>query len=114
MKSYAGNPNSLADSILEALYNDGLCRTMAKNAREKVMREFNWNTISKNTMNVYKLAVKANKAVKPVTNLEKLAEKETQGTATMVDGKDTTITTYTTDREINILQNPLKKKIRAT
>ena len=114
MKSYAGNSNSLADSILEVLFNDSLCRTMAKNAREKVIREYNWNTISKNTMSVYKLAVKANKAVKPVANLEKLAEKETQGTATMIDGKDTTITTYTTDKEINILQNPLKKKARAT
>ena len=32
----------------------------------------------------------------------------------MVDGKDTTITTYTTDKEINILQTPMKKKARAT
>lgn len=115
MKSYAGNPNSLADSILEALYNESLCRSMAKNAREKVIREFNWNTIGKNTMNVYKAAVKENKvALKANVSLEKLAEKESAGTATMVDGVDTTITTYTTDKEINILQNPLKKKLRAT
>ena len=114
MKSYAGNPNSLADSILEVLHNENLCKTMAKNAREKVIREFNWNTISKSTMNVYKLAIKDNKAAKASVNLEKLAEKESQGTATMIDGKDTTITTYTTDKEINILQAPMKKKARAT
>lgn len=112
LKSYAGNANSLADSILEALFNDGLCRLITKNAREKVIREYNWNIISKSTMNVYKLAIKANKAIKPVTNLEKLAEKSTNGTAVMVNGKDTTITTHTTDREINILPNPLKKKLR--
>ena len=109
MKSYAGNPNSLADSILEALYNETLCKDMAKNAREKVIKEFNWNTISKNTMNVYKLAVKSNKATKTSVNLEKLAEKESKGTVTIVEGVDTTITTYTTDNEINILQSPMKK-----
>ena len=114
LKSYAGNPNSLADSILEALYNEELCRSMAKNAREKVIREFNWNTIGKKTLEVYKTAIKANKAAKASVNLEKLAEKESHGTATMVDGKDTTITTYTTDKEINILQTPMKKKARAT
>lgn len=114
LKSYAGNPNSLADSILEALYNEELCRSMAKNAREKVIREFNWNTIGKKTLEVYKIAIKANKAAKASVNLEKLAEKESHGTATMVDGKDTTITTYTTDKEINILQTPMKKKARAT
>lgn len=113
MKSYAGNPNSLADSILEALYNEDLCKTMAKNAREKVIREFNWDTIGKKTMNVYKIAIKSHKAIqKSNVNLEKLADKVSEGTATMVDGKDTTITTYTTDKEIGILQTPLKKKAR--
>ena len=114
MKSYAGNPNSLADSILEVLYDETLCKSMAKNAREKVVREFNWNTIGKNTMNVYKLAIKANKAaVKASVSIEKLAEKESQGTATIIDGVDTTITTHTTDNEINILQTPMKRKLGA-
>ena len=70
--------------------------------------------IGKKTLEVYKTAIKANKAAKASVNLEKLAEKESHGTATMVDGKDTTITTYTTDKEINILQTPMKKKARAT
>ena len=111
MKSYAGNPNSLADSILEALFNESLCKSMARNAREKVIREFNWGTIGKKTLEVYKLAIKANKvALKSSVSLEKLANKESYGTATLVDGKDTTITTDTTDKEINALHNPLKKK----
>ena len=113
LKSYAGNANSLADSILEALFNDSLCLSMARNAREKVIREFNWSTISQSTLNVYKLAIKDYKEKFEACDLEKLAEKESSGTATMVDGKDTTITTNTTDREVNILHNPLKKKIRA-
>ena len=31
-----------------------------------------------------------------------------------IDGKDTTITTGTTDREISILPNPLKRKLKGT
>lgn len=114
MKSYAGNPNSLADSILEVLFNDQLCAQIAKNAREKVVKEFNWETISKNTMKVYKDTIKQAKATSEKVKFEKLAEAESLGTATMVDGKDTTITTYTTDKEINILQNPMKRKIKGT
>ena len=112
LKSYAGNPNSLADSIIEALYNDNLCKQMAENARAKVIKEFNWETISKSTMNVYKETIKAAKAkAKEKVKLEKLAAEEVHGTATIVDGVDTTITTYTTDKEINILHNVAKQKL---
>ena len=68
LKSYAGNPNSLADSIIEALYNKDLCKQIAKNAKEKVTKEFNWDIISKNTMNVYKESIKLAK----VTSKEKV------------------------------------------
>ena len=112
LKSYAGNANSLADSILEALYNRDLCKQIAVNAREKVIREFNWETISKNTMNVYKETIKAAKAAaKEKVRLEKLAEEENIGKSTIIDGVDTTITTYTTDKEINVLHNPAKQKL---
>ena len=112
LKSYAGNANSLADSILEALYNEDLCKTMTKNAREKVISEFNWKTIGKSTMNVYKLAIKENKALKANESLEKLAEKETSKIPVIVDGKDNTITTYTTDKEINSLQISIPEAIK--
>ena len=91
-----------------------MCTQIAKNAREKVTREFNWETISKNTMKVYKDTIKQAKATTAKVKFEKLAESERLGTATMVNGVDTTITTYTTDSEINILQNPMKKKITGT
>jgi hypothetical protein len=94
MKSYAGNPNSLADSILECLYDEQLCAQMAKKAQEKVVKEFNWDTISKKTMDVYKEAIKMSKVKeKSRVKLESLAHSESLGTATMINGKDTTITT---------------------
>lgn len=112
MKSYAGNPNSLADSILECLYDEQLCAQMAKKAHEKVVKEFNWDTISKKTMDVYKTAIKMAKVEeKTRVKLEALAHNESLGTATMVNGKDTTITPHTSDKEINALHNPLKQKL---
>ena len=112
MKSYAGNPNSLADSILECLYDEQLCAQMAKKAQEKVVKEFNWDTISKKTMDVYKTAIKMSKAQeKSRVKLEALAHSESLGTATEVDGRDTTITPHTSDKEINTLHNPLKQKL---
>ena len=63
-------------------------------------------------MNVYKETIKAAKAkAKEKVKLEKLAAEEVHGTATIVDGVDTTITTYTTDKEINILHNAAKQKL---
>lgn len=112
MKSYAGNPNSLADSILECLYDEQLCAQMAKKAHEKVVKEFNWDTISKKTMGVYKEAIKMAKVKeKSRVKLESLAHSESLGTATMINGKDTTITPDTSDKEINALHNPLKQKL---
>lgn len=111
MKSYSGNPNSLADSILEVLYDEKLCKEMAKNAREKVIREFNWDTISKSTMKVYKDTIREYKTMQEKVKFDELAKAESLGTATMVNGKDTTITTDTTDKEINILDNPMKRKL---
>lgn len=112
MKSYADNPNSLADSILEVLFDEQLCKQIAKNAHEKVVKEFNWDTISKNTMKVYKETIKACKI--PKVKFDAQAANESSGTATEIDGRDTTITTGTTDREISILPNPMKRKLKGT
>ena len=46
MKSYAGNPNSLADSILELLFNPQLCESIAKKAKAKVKNEYSWTKIA--------------------------------------------------------------------
>ena len=54
MKFYTGNANSLADSILEILFNPGKAEEMKSRALEKVNRIYNWNIISGQTMDVYR------------------------------------------------------------
>lgn len=57
MKSYAGNPNSLADSILTLLYDYKLCDSMVKKARNKVKTYYNWNKIAQDTHFTYQKAI---------------------------------------------------------
>ena len=57
MKSYAGNPNSLADSILTLLYDHKLCDTITKNAKDKVKNEYNWAKIAQDTHFTYQKAI---------------------------------------------------------
>ncbi|MBR3281529.1 MAG: glycosyltransferase family 4 protein [Clostridia bacterium] len=112
MKSYAGNCNSLADSILEVLFNQDLCKQIAKNAHEKVVAEYNWDIIAKKTMDVYKDTIKLAKANAVRVKFEEsksVAEKLASFAPTKAE-EDTTITTSSTDSEIRgILPNPLRK-----
>ena len=57
MKSYAGNPNSLADSIVSLLYDPALCMKVAKNAKAKVKAEYNWQKIAQDTHFAYQKAI---------------------------------------------------------
>ena len=57
MKSYCGNPNSLADSILTLLYDKNLAETCSKNAIEKVKLKYNWAKIAENTHFTYQKAI---------------------------------------------------------
>ena len=57
MKSYSGNANSIADSVLNLLYDQKLCDTVSKNAKAKVKEEFNWNKIAQDTHYVYERAI---------------------------------------------------------
>ena len=57
MKCYAGNANSIADSILELLYNPGLCSCVVKKAKAKVRNEYNWNKIAQDTHFIYQKAI---------------------------------------------------------
>ena len=57
MKSYAGNPNSLADSILALLFNPQLCDNIAKKARIKVKNEYTWTKIAQDTHFIYQKAI---------------------------------------------------------
>ncbi len=53
MKSYAGNPNSLADSILALLFDHQLCDNISKKAKAKVKSEYNWTKIAQDTHFIY-------------------------------------------------------------
>jgi len=57
MKSYTGNPNSLADSILTLLYDKQLCSEITKNAKQKVKTEYNWTKLAQDTHFVYQKAI---------------------------------------------------------
>ena len=58
MKAYSGNANSLSDNILEVLFNEDKALEMKKRAYEKVNTIYNWDVISKQTMDVYQSVLK--------------------------------------------------------
>ena len=57
MKSYMGNANSIADSILELLFDQQLCTNVVKKAKAKVKNEYNWNKIAQDTHFIYQKAI---------------------------------------------------------
>lgn len=57
MKSYAGNANSIADSVLALLFDPKLCASISQNAIKKVKENYNWAKITDNTYYVYQLAI---------------------------------------------------------
>ncbi len=57
MKSYAGNPNSLADSILSLLFDQKLCNDIVRNALSKVKKDYNWQKIAQDTHFTYQKAI---------------------------------------------------------
>lgn len=57
MKSYAGNANSIADSVLALLFDPKLCASISQNAIKKVKENYNWSKITDSTYYVYQLAI---------------------------------------------------------
>lgn len=57
MKSYAGNSNSIADSVLSILFDSKLASEVSKNAVKKVKDKYNWDKIADSTYYVYQLAI---------------------------------------------------------
>ena len=57
MKSYAGNPNSIADSVLELLYHPELCANVTKAAKTEVKENYNWTKIAQDTHFTYQKAI---------------------------------------------------------
>ena len=77
MKSYAGNANSLADSILALLFNPELCENITKNAKEKVKKEYNWTKITEETHFAYEKAIAETMAERQAKqNAQEEAKKE--------------------------------------
>ena len=71
MKSYAGNSNSISDSVLSLLFDAKLCDTVSKNAVKKVKELYNWNKIAQDTHYVYEQAICQTEAQR---QLEKMAQ----------------------------------------
>ncbi len=77
MKSYAGNPNSIADSVLTLLYDHRLCDNISKNAKNKVREQFNWNKIAQDTHFIYEKAICQTMAEKQAREIEQEKAKKT-------------------------------------
>lgn len=78
MKSYAGNSNSIADSVLSLLYDKKLCDTVSKNAVKEVKELYNWNKIAQDTHYIYEQAICQ-------TEAQKVAEEMAQEKANKAD-----------------------------
>lgn len=57
MKSYAGNANSLADSILEILFNKQLANQIVDCAVKKIKESYNWDLIADKTIKIYEKTI---------------------------------------------------------
>ncbi len=78
MKTYCGNPNSIADSILELLYDHKLCADITKKAKNKVRNEYNWSKIAQDTHFTYQKAICQSMAEKQKRELEQERAKKTK------------------------------------
>ena len=77
MKSYTGNPNSIADSVLSLLFDPQLAMNVTKNAKNKVKDEFNWQKIAQDTHYIYELAISKTIAQRQAEQLEQEKAKKT-------------------------------------
>ena len=77
MKSYAGNSNSIADSVLALLFDAKLCSDISSNAVKKVKELYNWNKIAQDTHNAYEIAIAETQAQKEARELLQAKAKKT-------------------------------------
>ena len=70
MKSYTGNANSLADSILALLFDPALCANVSKKAKITVKENYNWAKIAQETHFTYQKAICQTVAEKQNQELE--------------------------------------------
>lgn len=80
MKSYAGNSNSIADSILTILYDHKLANDISKNAKAKVKEQYNWNKIAQSTHFTYQKAICQTMAEKQANQIAQEKAKKAKST----------------------------------
>ena len=78
MKSYTGNANSIADSIVEVLYDSKLCTEMTRKAKNKVRNEYNWSKIAQDTHFTYQKAICQSVAEKQKREIEQERARKTK------------------------------------
>lgn len=78
MKSYAGNPNSIADSILALLYNPQLAQEVVKKAKNMVKNEYNWAKIAQDTHFTYQKAICQTMAERQARQIEQEKARKTK------------------------------------
>lgn len=78
MKSYAGNPNSIADSILSLLYNPQLSQEVVKKAKNMVKSEYNWAKIAQDTHFTYQKAICQTMAERQARQIEQEKARKTK------------------------------------
>ena len=78
MKSYAGNSNSIADSVLTLLFDAKLCSAVSKNAVKKVKENYSWNKIAQDTHYVYEQSICQTEAQKQAEKLEQEKAEKTK------------------------------------
>ena len=93
MKSYAGNPNSIADSVLALLYDHRLADDVSKNAKIKIKNLYNWNKIAQDTHFIYQKAICQTMAEKQKhqiaqENAKKARKREGRGTLIAFRGRE--------------------------
>ena len=93
MKSYAGNANSLADSILTLLYDHQLATTVVKNAKAEVKELYNWNKIAQDTHFTYQKAICQTMAEKQANQIAQENAKKTKK-AKNTDSEITNLLTF--------------------
>ncbi len=78
MKSYAGNANSIADSILALLFDYQLAYNIAKNGKAKVRETYNWTKIAQDTHFIYQKSICETMAEKQAREIEQEKAKKTK------------------------------------
>jgi len=82
MKSYTGNSNSIADSVITLLYDSQLYDKIVRNAKAKVKDEYSWAKLAQDTYFVYQKAICENMAEYQARQLvQEKAKKTKKGNA---------------------------------